>query len=166
VDRCLALLAFDDGPGRDLVAGIKYRNRRDALPWLSRRLAAQASAAGGGAASVVTWIPTTPARRRARGFDHGELLARHVARAMGLPCARLLARGGGPPQTGRTRAERLGGPRLGPVRRVAGLVLAVDDVVTTGATATAAARALAAAGAGEVWVLAAARRPAQGHHAA
>ena len=164
VDRCLALLAFD-GRGADLVAGIKYRNRRAAVPALGRAMAALVVAAGGDV-TTVTWIPTTPAHRSARGFDHGQLLARHVAAHLGRPCRRLLARAAGPAQTGRTRAERLDGPHISPVRAAAGLVLAVDDVVTTGATASAAASALAGAGAAAVWVVAAARRAPQADHAA
>lgn len=165
VDRCLALLAFE-GPAADLVAGLKYRNQRAPLAGLGRELAVRAEAVGGGRASAVTWIPTTPARRRERGFDHAQLLARHVARALRLPLRRLLVRGAGPPQTGRRRAERLAGPRMRPARRASGLVLAVDDVVTTGATASAAAASLRSAGAGEVWVLAAARRGPQARHGA
>ena len=164
VDRCLALLAFD-GSGADLVAGIKYRNRRAAVPALGRAMAALVLAAGG-RATAVTWIPTTPAHRAARGFDHGQLLARHVAAHLGLPCRRLLARAAGPAQTGRTRAERLDGPHLRAVRPATGLVLAVDDVVTTGATAGAAASALVGGGAASVWVVAAARRAPQADHAA
>jgi len=165
VDRCLALLAFE-GPGADLVAGLKYRNERAPLAGLGQALAVRAAAVGGGVATAVTWIPTTPAHRRDRGFDHAQLLARQVARALRLPLRRLLVRDAGPPQTGRRRAERLAGPRMRPARRASGLVLAVDDVVTTGATASAAAAALRLAGAGEVWVLAAARRPPQGRHGA
>jgi predicted amidophosphoribosyltransferase len=163
VDRCLALLAFE-GAGADLVAGIKYRNRRTAVPALGRAMAALVVAAGGDAAAV-TWIPTTPAHRRARGFDHGQLLARHVAAHLHLPCRRLLVRGAGPAQTGRSRAERLAGPHVAAVRAASGLVVAVDDVVTTGSTASAAATALAAAGATAVWVVAAARRAPQADHA-
>ena len=163
VDRCLALLAFE-GAGADLVARVKYRNQRASLPGLGRAMAAQAAAVGGTQASVVTWIPTTSRRIRERGFDHGRLLAGHVARALGVPCRRLLVRDDGPPQTGRSRAERLAGPRLRPVRTVSGRVLAVDDVVTTGATASAAAAELTRAGAAEVWILAAARRSPQGHY--
>ena len=166
MDRCLALLAFE-GPAADLVARIKYRNDRSALPGLGRAMADQVTAAGGagGAGAVlVTWIPTTAARRRSRGFDHGRLLAGEVARALRLPLRRTLDRAAGPPQTGRTRVERRGGPVLHPVRRLSGRVLAVDDVVTTGATASAAAAALRCAGADEVWVLASARRGPQGHY--
>ena len=165
VDRCLALISFE-GAGADLVARVKYRNERAALPGLAHGLAARAAAVGGAGATAVTWIPTTPARRRSRGFDHGQLLARHVALALRLPLRRLLTRADGLPQTGRSRDERLHGPRLRAARPVTGLVLAVDDVVTTGATATAAASALRAAGATEVWVLAAGRRAPQAGHGA
>ena len=161
VDRCLALLSFE-GHGADLVARLKHRNERAALPGLGRGLAARAGAVGGGRASAVTWIPTTPSRRRSRGFDHAQLLARQVAGALGVPLQRLLVREAGAPQTGASRVDRLGRPRMHPAGRAHGLVLAVDDVVTTGATATAAGAALRRAGAAEVWVLAAARRGPQG----
>lgn len=164
VDRCLALLSFE-GPGADLVARVKYRNQRAVLPGIGRALGERAGAVGAARATAVTWIPTTPGRRRSRGFDHGRLLATHVARSLDLPLHRLLVRSGGPPQTGQGREERLTGPRLRAARPTTGLVLAVDDVVTTGATASAAAAALRLAGAAEVWVLAAGRRP-QADHAA
>ncbi len=35
---------------------------------------------------LVTWPPTSLARARMRGFDHGEELARAVARSLGLRC--------------------------------------------------------------------------------
>ncbi|HEX8771251.1 MAG TPA: phosphoribosyltransferase family protein, partial [Acidimicrobiales bacterium] len=96
----------------------------------------------------MTWAPTTGARRRERGFDQAELLARAVARRLGLPCRRLLRRRPGPAQTGRDREGRQSGPAF-TTRRVTGpaRVLLVDDIVTTGATVSAAARALRAAGA-------------------
>ena len=61
---------------------------------------------GGAAVDVVTWAPTTPQRRRARGFDHAELLARAVGRRAGLPARGLLTRLPGPPQTGPARPPR------------------------------------------------------------
>jgi predicted amidophosphoribosyltransferase len=143
VDACVALLAYD-GSARRLLSRLKYANERAALRGLASALAAAAPPG----AAVVTWVPTTTARRRDRGFDQAELLARAVARRLRLPCRRLLVRAPGPAQTGRSRAERRAAPPSFTARRAApGPVLLVDDVVTTGATLAEAARALRAAGA-------------------
>lgn len=151
-----ALVAYE-GAGRDLVTGLKYRNRRAVVDLLGRALAARAPPD----VDVVTWAPTTDAHRRARGFDQAELLARALARARRRPCRQLLVRAPGPPQTGRSRAERTDGPRFD-ARSVSGCVVVVDDVVTTGSTLRAAAAALLASGAGSVVPLAVAATPAPG----
>lgn len=156
VDVCLALLSYA-GAGRELVARLKYRNRRAVLPGLAAAMASLVPEPA--AIDVVTWVPTTPARRRQRGFDQSELIARAVARRLRRPCPGLLVRGPGPPQTGRGRLERRCGPVLRACRPVPPRVLLVDDVVTTGSTATAAASALRRAGASSVTLLAAARTP-------
>ncbi|MDP8937032.1 MAG: ComF family protein [Actinomycetota bacterium] len=155
VESCAALLAYE-GVGRELVARLKYRNARAAVPAVARALAALVDS---GAVDVVTWVPTTAARRRARGFDQAELLARAVARPLGRPCRALLRRCPGPAQTGRPLQARRAGPSIDPRRPAPPRVLLVDDVITTGATVAAAARALRSAGAVEVHVLAAARTP-------
>jgi len=109
---------------------------------------------------LVTWMPTTAQRRRSRGFDQAELLARAVAKDVGLKWHRLLHRGVGPPQTGGSLADRLRGPKFRADSVPTGArVLLVDDVITSGATAAMAAAALRVAGAERVTVLAAARTP-------
>ena len=156
VDECLALLAYD-GAGRELVARLKYRNNRSTLDGLA---AAMATLVDPRTVDVVTWAPTSTTRRRQRGFDQAELLARAVARRLRRPCRRLLTRLPGPPQTGQTRAERRAGPSFAATTRwTPPSVLVVDDVTTTGATATASARALRATGTTTVRVLVAARTP-------
>jgi predicted amidophosphoribosyltransferase len=156
LDRCDALLSYV-GPARELVAQLKYRNARASASWLAEGLAGLVDR---GSVDVVTWAPTTSLRRRARGFDHAELLARRTAARCGLPCRALLQRLPGPPQTGRSKADRRRGPGFLPRPAAAGArVLLIDDVVTTGATLGSAARALRAGGALVVHGLAAAHPP-------
>ena len=146
------------GVVRELVARAKYRRRHAALAWLATEMA---GAVTNPAVDIVTWAPTTTARRRARGFDQAEVLAIAVAGALGRPCVSALRRVGEVHQTGHSRAERIGAPGFAPrvPARIAGRrVLVVDDVVTTGATLQAAATALRGAGAAHVEALAAARR--------
>jgi predicted amidophosphoribosyltransferase len=149
------------------VARLKYRNHRAGLAGLARAAASQVA----DPPDIVTWAPTSPARRARRGYDQAELLAGVVGACMGRPVRRLLARQPGSAQTGRARAQRWTGPSftvarpglLGAWRRggvpVAARVLVVDDVVTTGATMAAAAAVLRRAGAGSVQGLAIARTP-------
>ncbi len=135
-----------DGVARQAVLSLKHRNRRGAARQLAvlavRRLQLRA-----GSYDVVTWAPTSRGRVAGRGFDQAQLLARAVARELGVPCRRLLYRTHGGSQVGHTRAERLAGPRFRARRPARPLrVLVVDDVVTTGATLVAAGEALLAAG--------------------
>jgi ComF family protein len=157
LDELVVAFAYD-GVARELVARIKYRNARGAVAWLADAMLAGCVAVD--SVDVVTWAPTTPARRRARGFDHAELLARALGRRAGLPVRGLLTRLPGAPQTGARRAARVAGPRFRARAAAAGRhVLLVDDVVTTAATFTAGALALRRAGAPVVFGVAAARTP-------
>ncbi|MEX1008811.1 MAG: phosphoribosyltransferase family protein [Acidimicrobiia bacterium] len=157
IDAWSAAFAYR-GAARELVARLKYRNARAAVPWLATAMVHSVLAAGL-EAPAVTWAPTTPQRRRARGFDPAEILARAVARRLGVRCTRLLARQPGPPQTGLAAAARLVGPCFAARRAAPSRVLLVDDVATTGATLTAAAAALRAAGAQSVLAITGARTP-------
>ena len=153
------------GRARDVVIALKYRNRRAVAAHLAGVLVNRLLVAGvrpGRDVDVVTWAPTSGARRRHRGFDQAELVARHVARQLGLPVRRLLERDGpAVAQTGRRRGDRLTGPSLRARPDVAGrCALVVDDVVTTGATLRAARRVLLDAGAAGVVLAAVAATPA------
>ena len=155
VDAWFAPFSYE-GVVREVVARVKYRRVHGAVGWLAD---AMAGVLAPPVPSVVTWVPTTAVRRRERGFDHAELLARQVGRRVGRPVRRLLVRLPGAAQTDLRGAARRHGPVIEGVRAAPAQVLLVDDVATTGASLAAAAAALRAHGADRVVALSAARTP-------
>lgn len=148
-----------EGVGAVILRALKFSNARGVATVVASMMAPLVRS---DALTIVTWAPTSAIRRRRRGYDQAEVLARALARQLGLPCAPLLtrrARDG--PQTGRNRADRLDGPTFAARRQnLAGhRVGVVDDVVTTGATLVAACHALRGAGAEIVIPIVAAATP-------
>ena len=125
-------------------------------------LAAAVAALGPPPADAVTWVPLAPRRRAERGFDQARVLARALARELDLPAAAFVRRTKATaPQARRTRDQRLEAMKDAfaciPQRPVPARVLLVDDVLTTGATASACAAALLEGGAREIHLLTACR---------
>ena len=153
VDRLLCALDYS-GAARSLVLDLKLRGRKGAaLPLAARMIDLVARA--GTRARVITWVPGRPRETRRRGFDHAAVLARTVARRLGLPARPLLERvGGDADQASLSAAERwpnLDGAFI--AGRCSGPVLVVDDLVTTGATLSACAEALVQSGCSAVEAL-------------
>lgn len=147
-----------DGVVRDLITGMKYGAHIGVASWCAELVDEVRDECG--VVDMITWAPTSSRRRRERGFDQAEVIARHVARRWAVPARRLLARQGHGHQTGRSRLERLGSPSFR-ARSLQGRpsIVVLDDVVTTGATLYAAVTALLDAGAGRVTALAVAATP-------
>ncbi len=148
-------------PADALVHALKYEGWRELAGPLSDRMAPLAPPA----VEVVVPVPTTPERLRERGYNQALLLAGEVARRRSLPLACALRRKAAGatqvslrPEERRSNVKGSFAPRL---RAVPGIrsrrILLVDDVLTTGATASDATRALAEAGVREIHLLTFAR---------
>jgi ComF family protein len=145
-----------DGPMARTIRALKFGGWRA----LAQPLAAAMARMGPLESECVTWVPLSRKRRAARGYDQAEVLARELARHLLLPVPGLLRRIRETPsqasQSGQDRRTALHGAfsAEGPVPRS---VMLVDDVLTTGATASSCAIALRNAGADRVSLVAAAR---------
>ncbi len=108
---------------------------------------------------IVTHVPTATTRVRQRGFDQAQLIARRVARKLGIPYAPLLARTTQQRQVGASRAERhMQVQHMYRVRKPWLIrdtnILLIDDVITTGSTIDAAAATLKLAHASQIYAAA------------
>lgn len=140
----VAALAPYEGNLRRAVLALK-NGRRDVARAFAQRLCELVSPG-----DVLVPVPTTAARRRERGFDGCELIARTIAERVAVTVRPQLQQIAGDRQRGRGRDARLsargrfawrGGALDGRV------VTLLDDVVTTGATLEDCARVLRTAGA-------------------
>jgi ComF family protein len=155
-----------EDPAERLVHALKYEGWRELALVMARRMQGVAlpESASAGDALVVP-VPTTARRRRQRGYNQAALLAEAWAASAGLECADALARaaGGGSPVAlhPSERRSNVRGAFVVPPARSADVrgrqVLLVDDVLTTGATASEAAETLERAGATGVSVITFAR---------
>ncbi|MDQ3876494.1 MAG: ComF family protein, partial [Actinomycetota bacterium] len=146
-----------DAAARALVGAWKERGLRRVAP-LAAELVAETLPAP--AARVVTFVPPDRDRTLSRGHHPAERLAFELAGHWRLELGALLRRTGSSlRQRGLPLAERRRNVRgaFHPATTVPPRVILVDDVYTTGATASAAASALRRGGARRVEVITLAR---------
>jgi ComF family protein len=149
-------------PADAVIHGLKYEGWTGLAPVMAERMV---RVARGLDVDLVVPVPTSTRRRRKRGYNQAELLARELAERLHLPFWDLLARRkDGPTQVSLPPDQRLANVRNafavkgeGRARVVDRSVLLVDDVLTTGATAGEVARTLVSAGATAVHLRAFAR---------
>jgi predicted amidophosphoribosyltransferase len=144
-----------EGTPRSLVAALKF-SKRLALARVAADAVARSVPAGTALGTLIP-VPPDPLRHRWRGFDPAAAIADELATALGLSLSHCLVRAHSRRQVGRSRAERLAGPRVRAIDDAPSAVVLVDDVATTGATLAACAGALRAAGAEKILAVAFAR---------
>lgn len=151
-------------PLKELVHALKYARERAAVPALAEiLLEALKGSPPAEFAQVVVPVPLHRLRLRERTFNQSALIAKVIARKLELPFAHALVRTRATPSQTElsTTARRENVKGAFAVRRPRAVkgrqVLLVDDVLTTGATASECAKALIEAGAARVYVGAVAR---------
>lgn len=144
------------------MRALKFHAETEIAPLLGGLLAERLRRADFDKIDLVLPVPLHPERRRTRGFDQAELIARATAREMSLPMRRDLLEKvrHTRPQALLRREQRLA--NMAGAFRVAGTlpganILLIDDVMTTGATMGDCARACREAGAARVYALTFAR---------
>lgn len=163
--RCAAPLWYRDS-ARQGLSRLKFRGAPGAAEPLGGLIAQCAAERLSGEFDTVAWVPVSRKRRRKRGYDQAELLARAACRRWDAVPVRLLEKiRDNPAQSGLRDAAarwenvrdvyRAVDPRAVEGRRI----LLVDDICTTGATLCQCAAVLRRAGAAEVVCAAAARTP-------
>lgn len=156
-ERARSYAAYDDTMVQAIIL-LKHRGVRSLGGWFAARLVEIADCDSEVfAVNVVMPVPLHESRRRQRGYNQAELIARPLARRLRLPLRTdfLVRTKPRPEKLKLTRRERWqtvrGAYATGPRCRVDKQhVLLVDDVFTTGATLDACARALLKAGAARV----------------
>jgi ComF family protein len=148
--RSSAAAYLYQGPLADAVRRFKYAQRTELAPYLGGLLARTALAYAGCVERVVP-MPLHPAKLRARGYNPAALLARYVARELGVPLdvsllSRLRATRNQAGLDREARARNVRGAFAARAGARAARVLLLDDVRTTGATLAEAAAALSSHG--------------------
>lgn len=156
---------YKDDVRRSLLR-FKFYNARSYAAVYGKLLAMRLLQSQSEGIDILTWVPIAPLRRLQRGYDQVELIARAVGNELGITPARTLRKiRNTPPQSGlqnaaARRANVLGAYRIVSPQELSGKrVVLLDDIITTGATASECARMLLTAGAKEIFCAAVAAAP-------
>ena len=143
---------------RGSIHRFKFGNRRSYSEVYGRLLAMHLQSMDPDSYDLLTWVPVSGLRRLQRGYDQASLLATALGHELGIaPICTLRKIRHTPPQSSirdaaKRRVNVLGAYKQLSAAPVAGKrIILVDDVITTGATASECARVLMTAGAKEVF---------------
>lgn len=150
---CISALAYG-GDVRESLHRYKFSGRTSYSKAYALLLAERLYGTDFQRVELITWAPISPRRKRQRGYDQSELVARRLSELMCIPLAATLRKTRNNPKQSSLRdaARRQENVRnvyaVTDPKRVQGRrILLVDDIVTTGATLRECSRVLREAGA-------------------
>lgn len=151
-------LWYYSGKVRYSLLRYKFHNHRNHGHTYAKLLAMRLLSQPIGEFDLITWVPVSRQRRWQRGFDQSQLIAQRMGQELNMPALPLLVK------TRHTKPQsRLSEPAhrranilnayapCDPQAIVGKRILLVDDIITTGATASECARVLLVAGAKQVY---------------
>ncbi len=143
---------------RKSIHRFKFGNRRSYADTYARLMAVILQDSLLEKADIITWVPVSFQRKFRRGYDQSALIVKALAKESGCACVPLLKKiRHTPPQSGIRTAEARRANVQGAYKAIGKealsgkRILLIDDVVTTGATASECAKTLMIAGAKEVY---------------
>lgn len=149
-------LWYYEGTVRESILGFKFRSKRSRAAGYGRMLAMRILR-DLPQADLIVGVPISAKRRKERGYDQVELLAKAVSRELGVPDVHALEKhrdnraNSSLESAGERWANVKDVYRVTDPGQIAGRrVLLLDDVITTGATMSECARTLREAGAADV----------------
>lgn len=146
---------------RKSIQRFKFCYRQRYADVFGRHLAMKMSGSLAEDTDILSWVPVSRIRKLTRGYDQSQLLCQAAGRELGIPATPVLKKiRHTKPQSSllgaaQRRANVVGAYKALDPRFLAGKrITLIDDVVTTGATASECARVLLTAGAKEVYLVA------------
>jgi competence protein ComFC len=150
---------YKEGPARDLVNALKFEGKYEVANVIANVITSIINSK-----SLITQdctyvvpIPLDKKRYRERGYNQSLLIAKELAKQIGLEVIDILTKELRRPQVGLTKKERKKniegafGAKLG--KQLPKSVILIDDVITTGSTIKEAVKVLKRAGIKEVRVI-------------
>lgn len=155
-ERCAAPF-FYEPPIREAILRFKFRGMRAYADQFAQWMAVSVRDKLPGTYDLISWVPCSRRRRQKRGFDQAELLAKALARVLGMEAVRTLEKirnnqaQSSTAGAAQRRANVVGVYRAYRPERFSGKrVLLVDDIITTGSTLSECGKVLRLAGSGDL----------------
>lgn len=162
--RCISAFNYDDAPVKALIYKLKEKGTRCVVSLLSDAIAKRMSDEYKDLTfDYITYAPSSFLKRSKKGFDHAQLIAKEVSKALDIPFTK-------PPikrhslfsQKYLSFSQRLKNAQNGYTKtklKLSGRVLIIDDIITTGSTLSVCSSLIKSAGAKEVYAAVCASSP-------